>query len=93
MLRGRLSHAAPKWAGIARVWRLPHRADVLLAARIVLIVVPLSGAFTSRSLAPIDTVQEINRCLTAVRVAVSRRHTEERGGQSVRLSAVYSDRT
>lgn len=73
--------------------RFALERDVLLAARIVLLVVPLSGAFTSRSLAPIDTVQQINRCLTAVRVAVSRRQTEERGGaQATRLSPVALDR-
>jgi hypothetical protein len=51
--------------------------DVLLAARIVLFLVPLSGAMACRSAAPIDTVQQINRCLTAVRVAVSRRQTNQ----------------
>jgi hypothetical protein len=68
-------------------------ADVLLAARIVLFVIPLSGALSSsRSPAPIDTVQQINRCLTAVRVAVSRRNTTERGGETVQSSAVGSER-
>lgn len=66
--------------------------DVLLAARIVLFVIPLSGALSSRSLAPIDTVQQINRCLTAVRVAVSRRNTTERGVETVQSSAVGSER-
>jgi hypothetical protein len=68
-------------------------ADVLLAARIVLFVIPLSGALSSsRSPAPIDTVQQINRCLTAVRVAVSRRNTTERGVETVQSSAVGSER-
>ncbi len=67
--------------------------DVLLAARIVLFVIPLSGALSSsRSPAPIDTVQQINRCLTAVRVAVSRRNTTERGVQAVQASAVGSEK-
>jgi hypothetical protein len=50
---------------------------VLFAARIVLFLVPLSGAMACRSSAPFDTVQQINRCLTAVRVAVSRRESKE----------------
>lgn len=68
--------------------------DVLLAARIVLFVIPLSGALSSsRSPAPIDTVQQINRCLTAVRIAVSRRNTTERGvDETVQSSAVGSER-
>ena len=66
--------------------------DVLLAARIVLFVIPLSGALSSRSPAPIDTVQQINRCLTAVRVAVSRRNTTERGVVTVQSSGIGSER-
>jgi hypothetical protein len=61
---------------------------VLFAARIVLFLVPLSGALACRSTAPIDTVQQINRCLTAVRVAVSRRQTTERSVKQVDPSAV-----
>jgi hypothetical protein len=58
--------------------RFASLTRVLLAARIALFLVPLSGALACRSLAPIDTMQQINRCLTAVRVAVSRRQTTER---------------
>jgi hypothetical protein len=50
---------------------------VFFAVRIVLFLVPLSGAMACRSLAPFDTVQQINRCLMVVRVAVSRRQTTE----------------
>lgn len=79
--------------------KLPARAGnavcpsrgVLIAARIILLIIPLSGALTSRSLAPIDTVQQINRCLTAVRVAVSRRQGTEPRALTLRQQAVGVD--
>jgi hypothetical protein len=68
--------------------RFASPAGVLLAARIVLFLVPLSGALACRSLAPIDTVQQINRCLTAVRAAVSRRQTTDLGVRRDGSSAI-----
>jgi hypothetical protein len=67
-------------------------AGVLIAVRIVLFVVPLTSAVTGRSPAPTDTVQQINRCLTAVRVAVSRRHTLEPEVLTLRQPAICADR-
>jgi hypothetical protein len=63
-------------------------ADVLLAARILLFLVPLSGALANRSLAPIDTVQQINRCLTAVRVAFTRRQTTDHSARPLGSATV-----
>jgi tetratricopeptide (TPR) repeat protein len=60
------------------------------AARAVLFVVPLTSAVSIRAAAsPFETVQQINRCLTAVRVAVSRRHTLERGTAPARRPEAF----
>jgi hypothetical protein len=58
-------------------------------ARLALIVVPLTS-FAARGHAPCptDTMHQINRCLTAVRVALSRRSTD--AGREARREAVGS---
>jgi hypothetical protein len=48
-----------------------------IAARLALIVVPLTSfAARGHAACPTDTVHQLNRCLSFVRVALSRRSTE-----------------